>query len=526
MKDFHIVTAPGARNSADASSGLPPYFAELQFQTVAESIYDYAVYMLDEHGRVVTWNAGAERIKGYKASEVIGRHFSFLYPAEAIADGRPARVLAQAVANGHYEDESWRVRKDGSRFWARATLTAVRDELGQLRGFVKITRDMTERRRLTELEASTHRLSVFIAMLAHELRNHLSPFRNVVNVLQSLPDLNADVAGCRDALDRQIGQMTRLVDDLVDVGRITAGKVALDERLVTVREVVNRGIESIQAKLSLRAQTIDVDLPAESIVLNADEERLVQVLHNLLDNASKFSARGSVITIKGTVEGEFAVLRIIDRGAGIPKASLGQIFEMFQQVNPAEPASSAGFGLGLALCKTFVQLHGGTISAESEGPGFGSTFIVQLPVAHHASTRAPTPSEHAPKVTTCLRIVVVDDNRDSADTLGILLKVRGHAPQIAYSATEGLKLTREYKPHLVFADLSMPEMDGFALLDALRKECDLSGITCVALSGHARALDRANTKRAGFDDHLVKPLDMSALDAVLHEVEQKLRSTH
>lgn len=524
MKDIHVVSAPVVPGLTDAASGLPPYFAELQFQTVAESIFDYAVYMLDEQGRVVTWNAGAERIKGYIASEAIGRHFSFLYPPEAIAAGRPARVLAEAMAHGHYEDESWRMRKDGSRFWARATLTAIHDELGQLRGFVKITRDMTERRRLTELEASTHRLSVFIAMLAHELRNHLSPFRNVVSILQSLPHIDADVADCRDALDRQIGQMTRLVDDLVDVGRITAGKVALDERLVTVREVVTRGIESIQAKLTLRAQTVDVELPDAPVVLNADEERLVQVLHNLLDNASKYSARGGSITIKGNVEGEFVVLCIIDRGAGIPVASLGLIFEMFQQVNPAEPTSSAGFGLGLALCKTFVQLHGGTISAESEGPGFGSTFTVKLPIARHASAQVPEPLMPVQKSTSRLRIVVVDDNRDSADTLGILLKIRGHAPQIAYSATDALKLVREYKPHLLFADLSMPEMDGFALLDALRKDDELSGTTCVALSGHARALDRANTKVAGFDDHLVKPLDMNALDAVLGEVERKLRS--
>ncbi|HFT8010393.1 TPA: PAS domain-containing hybrid sensor histidine kinase/response regulator [Burkholderia cenocepacia] len=524
MKDIHEERAPVTPDSADATNGLPPYVADLQFRTVAESIFDYAVCMLDEHGHVVTWNAGAERIKGYSAREVIGRHFSFLYPADAVAAGRPARVLAEAIAHGHYEDEGWRMRKDGSRFWARATLTAIHDEVGQLRGFVKITRDMTERRRLSELEASTHRLSVFIAMLAHELRNHLSPFRNVVSVLQSLPHLDADVADCRDALARQIGQMTRLVDDLVDVGRITAGKVALDERLVTVQEVVNRGIESIQAKLTLRAQTVDVELPDEPTVLNADEERLVQVLHNLLDNASKYSARGGVINIKSTVEGAFAVLRIIDRGAGIPTDSLGAIFEMFQQVNPAEPTPSAGLGLGLALCKTFVQLHGGTISAESEGPGFGSTFIVKLPIARQASPQAPEPSEPPSKPATCLRIVVVDDNHDAANTLAILLKIRGHAPHVAYSATEGLRLARQYQPHLLFADLSMPEMDGFALLAALRKEGNLSGITCVALSGHARALDRSNTTVAGFDGHLVKPLDASALDAVLREVERKLHS--
>lgn len=523
MTDSSPMPSSPETNVDAARLSLQRQFAEFRFQTVVAAISDYAVFMLDEHGCVATWNAGAERIKGYRADEIIGRHFSCLYPPEAVAAGKPADMLREAVEHGHVEDEGLRVRKDGSRFWARVAVTAIRDHDRQLRGFVKITRDMTERRRLAELEASTHRLSVFIATLAHELRNHLAPLRNSTSVLQSLPAPDPALAQCRDALDRQVGQLTRLVDDLLDVGRITAGKVELDEQPITVRNLILRAVESVQSKLDVRGQQINIDLPSEAAVLNGDEGRLVQVLHNLLDNASKFSARGASISISAWVEGRFVVIRVADHGAGISREALESVFEMFEQADNRLPGSD-GFGLGLAICRTFVKLHGGMISAESDGPGRGATFTVRLPMPRHAAPAKQPTGIAATGATKCLRIVVVDDNHDSADTMGLLLKAKGHMPCVAYHARAALELAHEFRPHLMIIDLSMPDIDGFDLLASLRRDEGLAATTYVALSGNAQPSDHARTARAGFDAHLVKPLEPSELDAVLQRVAQRAQS--
>ncbi|MCA7951696.1 response regulator [Burkholderia seminalis] len=503
-------------------------FAEFRFQTVVGSITDYAVFMLDPDGNVATWNAGAERIKGYRAAEIVGQHFSRFYPPDAIAAGRPSYGLEQAAAQGHFEDEGWRVRQDGSQFWASVTITPVHDHGNHLCGFIKITRDMTERKRLEELEASTHRLSVFIAMLAHELRNHLAPLRHSVGILQNLPDPAPALARCRDAVDRQVGQLTRLVDDLLDVGRITAGKIALDDRPVTVRDIVCRGVESIQPKLAARGQHIHVDLPPEAVLLHGDDARLVQVLHNLLDNASKFSPHGGRIDVGTRTEGPVVAIRITDHGVGIAQNALETIFDLFEQEGAPGRRPVDGFGLGLAICRTFVELHGGRISAESDGPGRGATFTVRLPIDRMGRTERggePEPAAHAQPAAAPLRIVVVDDNRDSADTLAMLLQMKGHAPRVAYRADEALALARDYVPHLMILDLTMPDVDGFTLLYELRALDALRDTTCVALSGHARASDLARTERAGFDDHLVKPVEMAVLDALLQRVARQVQRT-
>ncbi|AOI99968.1 PAS domain-containing hybrid sensor histidine kinase/response regulator [Burkholderia sp. LA-2-3-30-S1-D2] len=526
MKTDDAISNPPPPLGPNDARDLRHRFAEIRFETVVGAITDYAVFMLDAHGNVATWNAGAERIKGYRTAEIVGHHFSRFYPPDAIAAGRPAFGLREAVAHGHFEDEGWRVRKDGSLFWASVTITAVRDHAGQLAGFIKITRDMTERKRLAELEVSTHRLSVFIAMLAHELRNHLAPLRHSVGVLQSLPDPAPELAQCRDAVHRQVGHLTRLVDDLLDVGRITAGKVELDDAPVTVRDLVCRGVESIQPKLAARGQHIRVDLPADPLVVRGDATRLVQVLHNLLDNASKFSPQGGRIDVGAHAEGPIVAIRVTDHGVGIAPGSLESIFDLFEQEAVPGRRPSDGFGLGLAICRSFVELHGGMIAAESSGPGHGATFTVRLPLEH--ATRATPGDAPAPRTTeqparAPLRILIVDDNRDSADTLAVLLQVKGHAPRVAYNADDALALAGDLVPHLMLVDLSMPDVDGFTLLHQLRAIDALAGMTCVALSGHGSPADFARTASAGFDDHLVKPVEMAVLDALLQRVARQVR---
>nr|WP_321804396.1 ATP-binding protein [Burkholderia sp. BCC1988] len=508
-----------------ATSILHHRLAELQFQAVAESISDYAVYLLDCDGIIATWNVGAERISGYFADEMIGRHFSCMYPAEAVETAGPMRSLDEAAEHHRFEGEGWRIRKDGSRFWAHATITAVRDDSGQVCGFVKIMRDTTERARIAHLEASTNQLNLFIAMLGHELRNHLAPLRNSIGILQTTPNLGPQLAQCRDAIDRQLGQLTRLVDDLLDLGRIKAGKVKLDLTIVAVRDVVTRAVESAQAKASARAQRIEVSLPDQPVYVRGDKTRLIQVLHNLLDNASKFSPKGSPITVSAGVDGAHVVVRVTDHGAGIAPSALNTIFDTFEQQGAAG-GPQGGLGLGLALCRSFVRLHDGTISAESAGRGRGTTFSVRLATASAAASeqRADEPNVGFPAATP-LVVLVVDDNRDSADTMAVLLRTLGHEAHVAYRALDALAQARAHRPQLMLIDLSMPDGDGFALLRQLRETEGLGQTVCAAMSGYARPSDHDRTEHAGFDTHLVKPVEISALQAVLQRAGNAARAS-
>ncbi|RKU01063.1 hybrid sensor histidine kinase/response regulator [Burkholderia sp. Nafp2/4-1b] len=510
------TSAPGI--NGEVTSILHHRLAEVRFQAVVESITDYAVYMLDHDGTIATWNAGAERISGYGADDVIGRHFSSLYPAEAVKSGRHRVSLKEAAERHRFEVEGWRVRKDGSRFWAHATITAVRDLSGQVCGFVKTMRDTTQRTRLAQLEATANQLNLFIATLGHELRDHLAPLRNSIGILQTTPDVAPQLANCRDAIDRQLGQLTRLVDEVLDLGRIQAGKFKLDFGIVAVRDVVERAVESVQVKANASAQRIDISVPDDPVFVHGDKHRLVQVLHNLLDNASKFSPKDAPIAVSVATEGELVEIRVTDHGPGIAPAALDTIFDVFEQ-HGAVGSMQGGLGLGLALCQSFVRLHEGTISTESAGRGHGATFTVRLPITRAAPVglSANEVDIDAPP-TTPLRILVVDDNRDSADTLGGLLRTMGHDARAAYRAEDALAQASTYRPQLLVVDLAMPGGDGFELLRQLRESADLAGTACVAMSGYTRPSDHERTQRAGFDAHLAKPVEISALQAVLWRV--------
>jgi PAS domain S-box-containing protein len=264
-----------------------------------DSVRDYAIFMLDPQGIVQSWNAGAQAIKGYEGNEIIGRHFRAFYTPEDQAARKPERELEDARRDGRVEDEGWRVRKDGTLFWANVVVTAVHDADGQLRGFAKVTRDMSERRRLEELESSSRRMNEFLAMLAHELRNPLAPIRNAVTIMQleSLP--SPVLRNCRDVIDRQLTQVTRLVDDLLDVGRLTTGKIKLRKELVRLADVVARSVETVRPLISARRHTLAVEQPDEPVYVNGDSTRLSQVLQNLLVNAARYTPEGGSIRLDG-----------------------------------------------------------------------------------------------------------------------------------------------------------------------------------------------------------------------------------
>jgi PAS domain S-box-containing protein len=496
--------------------------SEERFRLLVDSVKDYAIFMLDPQGFVVSWNPGAARIKGYTHDEIVGRHFSLFYVPEEAAAGKPARELAIARQIGTVEDEGWRVRKDGSTFWANVIITAVYDESRRLRGFAKITRDLTERRRHEELERSSERLREFLATLAHELRNPLAPVRNAVGTLQMETNLSPVVARARDLIDRQVTHLTRLVDDLLDVGRIMSDKVELRISHVDLAELIGRAIEAARPFTDSREQRVVAHVPEDPVIIRGDMTRLVQVLQNLLHNASKFSPKGSVINVQGRVDFRMAVLEVRDPGCGIPVRSLDKIFELFAQEKEGQNVGEGGLGIGLTLCKSLVEMHGGSIVASSEGPGLGSTFTLSLPLAPAQSDSAEAGMmTDAPDVQP-LRILLIDDNRDSADSLAMLLELKGHEVRIAYAGEQALQMAPRFSPHLALIDLAMPKMDGYATLAAMRTLPETARTMYAAMTGFGHASDLDRTRKAGFHAHLVKPVEMVVLDALLAKADGRL----
>ena len=357
--------------------------SEERFRLLVEGVRDYAIFMLDTEGRVASWNHGAEQIKGYRADEIIGKHFSVFYPPEVVAEGWPEKELAIALSEGRLRDEGWRVRKDGSRFWAAVAITPLYDEDGRHIGYAKVTRDLTDQRRVQALEDEGRRMMTFLAMLGHELRNPLAPIANAVSVMQ-LEDIQSEnIRRCRDIIARQLAQMTRLVNDLLDVGRITAGKIRLDLQPIDLAAVATEAVEMAEPEALRRSHMLRMDAPRGPVMVRGDRARLLQVFSNLLNNAVKFTPEGGAIDLSLRLEEGWAEVSVRDNGPGIPASRLRDIFNLFVQGEEQSPHLGQGLGLGLSLVQQLVVLHGGEVSAFSTGvPGKGSEFVVRLPLAN------------------------------------------------------------------------------------------------------------------------------------------------
>lgn len=491
--------------------------SEETFRMLVESVKDYAIFMLDPDGHVMSWNSGASYIKGYRRDEIIGEHFSRFYPADDVRVGKPELELEIARREGRVEDEGWRVRKDGTLFWANVTITAIYDDTSTLRGFAKVTRDMSERKRLEELERSGRRMNEFLATLSHELRNPLAPVRNALTVMRLRPgDLTANEKSL-GLIDRQVTHLTRLVDDLLDVGRIASGKIDLRRESIDACEVVALGIEAAQPALDAKSQTVNINADPGALPLFVDKTRIVQVIQNLLLNAAKFSPPASPIVISIHAQGRTLVIQIIDRGRGISRDSLDDIFNLFVQEDRPGSNAQGGLGIGLSLCRSLVEMHGGSITAMSEGAGLGSTLTVRLPMASSADS-AERADDSGATGTRPLRVLLVDDNRDAADSMAMLLEMSGHEVALAYDGMEAVHAAARIRPDVALIDLAMPGMDGFAVIHALRDMPALSETRYIALTGFGQASDRQQTQDAGFHAHLVKPVDLDKLLATIADL--------
>ncbi len=629
--------------------------SEQRFRLLVEGVQDYAIFMLDPLGNITSWNAGAERIKGYKATEIIGKHFSCFYPPNVVAQGIPDMELKIAADTGRFEDEGWRLRKDGSRFWANLVITAVRDNNSVLKGFSKITRDLTERkmaeeelrareerlqaltqaateaiisadqdgniaswnkaasltfgytesealgqpvtllvpenyldahrkgftryratrssrligktvelegrkkngqsfpielslttwktdegrfftaivrditlrkqdaeklREMTQMQMRAESLAdlnrrkdAFLAMLSHELRNPLSPIINAVQLLRSARNDQQTSGEAVNIIERQAEILRKLVDDLLEVSRISTGRIRLDKEVVDLRDVINRAIEATKSEIDGKSHELSTSFPEGAVWVDADPVRLEQAVINLLKNAAKYTPDQGKIRLTLERENE-AVLHIIDTGVGIGPALLPVVFDLFTQAEQSLDRSQGGLGIGLSVVQRVVELHGGKVEASSEGSGSGSTFTVHLPLATPPTNERFQDGSDA-NVNSALRVLVVDDNKDAADSTAALLRQAGHQVEVCYSGSSVLVAAREFQPEAVLLDIGLPVVDGVEVARRLRENEELKDARLIALTGYTPETDRTRINEAGFDSYLIKPVDLQKIENAL-----------
>ncbi|MEJ1129981.1 PAS domain S-box protein [Variovorax sp. CCNWLW225] len=494
--------------------------SEERFRLLVEGVKDYAIFMLDPGGHIVSWNLGAQKNKGYEASEIIGQHFSVFYPPEVAAIGWPEQELRNALRDGRFEDEGWRIRKDGSRFWASVVITALHDATGRHRGFAKVTRDLTERRRVTALEDEGRRVTNFLAMLGHELRNPLAPISNALELLKREKTESAVIAHTRDIIGRQLRQMTRLVDDLLDVGRITSGKIHLESKPVRLREAIAEAAEAVRPLIESKSQTLHLQYQEADPWISGDRARLIQIVSNLIHNAAKFTHNSGNVHVSLSQVGEDADISVRDDGPGIPPKDLQRIFDLFVQGEQNMARSQGGLGLGLSLVQQLTTLHGGRVSAFSTGrPGEGSEFVVQF-----QTTQPPIATlEAEPRPVGEQRVLVVDDNVDAAETMALLLEALGYKSSVAHGGLPAIEAVKAQDPDVVLLDIGLPDLNGHEVARRLRAEM-INPPPLIAITGYGQASDRDTSLEAGFRAHLTKPVDVDKLTALLEQLLESPRA--
>jgi PAS domain S-box-containing protein len=506
------------------------------FQLLVSSVRDYAIFMLDPNGNIATWNKGAERIKGYRPDEIIGSHFSRFYSEEDNANHKPERELEIAREQGSVEDEGWRLRKDGTRFWANVVITAVFDRTGELRGFAKVTRDISERKEAEEtrqalLEQREARLHAeeerrraedsyrasqeanrakdeFLMTLSHELR---TPMTAILGWSRMLPSMSPDDPIFHEAVMSIAGGaqlQARLIDDILDVSRIVSGKLRLAPETVEVSRVIMNASEAVNATAAAREITITMSLPPNLGVIIADPTRIQQVIWNLLANAVKFTPRGGSVEVSARRGPSSVEVSVTDSGEGIDPQFLPHIFEPFRQAESPQTRVHGGLGLGLSIVRYIVEAHGGAVTAESKGRGQGSKFTVTLPVRSVAAAAEPVRNAlgdtflHRDRLRG-ITIVFVDDEQETRKMVTTVLRAAGASLSVFDSAAAALEAIDERRPDVVLTDIAMPEMDGDAFMRALRERPYGRDLRIVALS----AFPATDERRAGFDAYLSKPID-------------------
>jgi PAS domain S-box-containing protein len=477
-----------------------------------------SIILMDEHQHCVYMNPAAERLTGYTLADTTGRPLHDVVH-HTRPDGLPYPLEECPIdrafpQNNHEQGEETFVHRDGSFYPVAFTASPIRDDTAQVVGTVVELRDIRRQKAVLDaLSEANQAKDQFLAMLGHELRNPLAPITTSLHLLRLKGIAEREV----EIIERQVGQLTRLVDDLLDVSRVTRGQLALQMAPVELQEVVARGIETARPLLERSRSELQVEVPAIGLLVEADATRLSQVVSNLLNNAAKFSAAGSRIRVRGWQDGGRVRLSIADEGSGVPPELRQRIFEPFVQGTQGRDRALGGLGLGLSIAHSLVRLHHGELTLTDEHGAPGSEFVIDLPRADRPLASPSTHGERAQRtISSPRRVLIVDDNRDAADSLCSTLLALGHEARAVYDAASAISLSEGFAPDVAILDIGLPVMDGYELAARIRARfAAVKSPRLIALTGYGLPSDRTRSAAAGFSDHLLKPVDVDRLlDAI------------
>ncbi|HEX6704625.1 MAG TPA: ATP-binding protein [Albitalea sp.] len=496
---------------------------DLQFQRLLEKL-PAAAYTCDAEGLITYYNRRAVELWGRapRLNDVVDR-FCGSFKLFGI-DGAPIQHdgcwMALALRDGkEYNGHEIIVeRPDGSRLTALAHANPFTDDSGRVYGAVNVLVDITERKKVEEaLHAADRNKNDFLAMLAHELRNPLAPIRNGLQIMRIAGAPSGVAAEAHTMMERQLGHMVRLIDDLLDMSRITKGKVKLQKERVEIAVVVQDAVETSRQLIDAAGHRLTVTLPPQPVFVNADRTRLAQVFANLLNNSAKYTPAGGHIELIAQRLGTDVTVTVKDDGTGIHADMLPRIFDPFMQVDRSLERSQGGLGIGLSLVKGLVQMHGGTVEARSEGHGHGSEFVVRL-----SNVISPAQADAAADVTAAgpgrastYRVLVVDDNRDAALSLAMMLKIMGHDTRTVHDGEAAVAAAASFRPEVVLLDIGLPKMNGYDACRCIREHDGGKGVVLIALTGWGQDEDKRHSREAGFNFHMIKPVDPEALNKLL-----------
>lgn len=499
-----------------------------KLRTTLSSIGD-AVIATDAEGRVTIMNAVAESLTGWKIDDAAGRPledaFNIVNESSRLPVESPiTKALREGVIVG-LANHTVLIAKDGTERPIDDSAAPIRFQNGAIIGCVLVFRDITGRKQaedqLRELAANLseadRRKNEFLAMLAHELRNPLAPIRNALQIVRISDSNRETVKFASDIMDRQVNHMVRLVDDLLDVSRVSQGKIELRRERVELAQILRNAVESIRPAIDQARNELSVTQPPKPVFLYADSTRLEQVFANLLSNACKYGKHGGRISLAAELRNDRIEISVKDHGVGIRPDMLKKIFEMFVQADQSLERSQGGLGIGLTLVQRLVEMHEGSVTAFSDGPDRGSEFVVSLPILEETNASPETLSQE-PASSPVRRYLVVDDNRDSAESLAMWLKLTGNETQMAFDGLEAVETAATFRPDVALLDIGLPKLNGYEVARRIREQPWGKNIVLVALTGWGQEEDRRKTNAAGFNGHLVKPVDFDYLMKLLAEL--------
>ena len=496
--------------------------ADVTFAKVVDSLRDYAVILMDDAGRIHSWNRAARDVFGYEAAEVLGRSAALLFPPEDAPHAALQEEMQRAREHGKADDDRWLVARDGRRLWAEGVLTALEDDRGQRSGFCKLLHDATEsylaaqalRAAKEEADRANQAKDRFIAVLSHELRTPLAPITTAVHVLEKAATVEERHRDLLPMIRRNVALEARLIDDLLDLTAIGAGKVSLQRGRIDMHQLTRAVVEMVGESLRDQSIALELRLDAAHSCVEADQARMQQVLWNIVRNAIKFTPAGGRVRLQTASDGGEFTLACTDSGIGIAPEALPRIFKPFEQADPEVSQQYGGLGVGLAIAQGLMQQHGGQVAVRSDGRGRGATFTLTLPLAQgSARDSEPAPRDAADDAATRKRLLLVEDNEDAAMVLTLCLQEYGYVVHHVATCADALATARASTFDAVLTDLGLPDGSGIDVGRALSKD-----LPVLALSGYGREQDRQRSAAAGFAAHLVKPADPAEVHAKLTEV--------